>query len=301
MTRVGLIEVVPGVRGGLLRARGGQYNRPWSSDGVRSKDRDFGLLAAIHEMSERKKLSIVIAVFNGAATLQAALDSIRREKTPEIELVVVDGQSTDATVAIVERNADLVDRWISERDDGIYSAWNKGLALASGDWIAFVGADDWYAPGGLTACLEAVRRARPDTEFLSSRVRYHALFGAPFEIGRAWDWQAFQRHMTVAHVGAMHHRSLYARVGRYDERYRICGDYELLLRARDTLRAEFFPVLTAEMGGGGVSNNQLRRTYDESSRAKHEAGGRPAWRCRVERGWDFFRARVKRRLGALAT
>jgi glycosyltransferase involved in cell wall biosynthesis len=245
-----------------------------------------------------KSLSIVLAVYNGEQTLQHALDSIAIQKTDEVEVLVIDGNSTDGTVDVVRRNESIVDRWISEPDTGIYNAWNKGLATATGQWIGFVGADDWYAPGGLAAYLKAVREAAPEVEFLSSRVDYHALGGPSEVIGREWRWPDFQRQMTVAHVGALHRRKLYERLGLYDESYRICGDYELLLRAKGSLRAGFLPEVTAHMGGGGCSNNMLEKVFEETRRAKHESGGRSALRCRVERDWDHFRARVKRALGA---
>jgi glycosyltransferase involved in cell wall biosynthesis len=217
----------------------------------------------------------------------------------DIELVVVDGVSTDGTQDIVRSAGSLVSCFICEPDTGIYNAWNKGLKVASGEWIMFIGADDWFTPGALGVFRNATAHAAVDTEFISSRVRYHALYGEPFLIGKRWSWPAFQRHMTIAHVGALHRRSLFARLGVYDENFRICGDYELLLRARETLRAEFIDVVTAEMGGAGVSNNQLARTYDESSRARRDTGGRAPWRVSVERRWDYLRAILKRRLKAI--
>lgn len=244
-------------------------------------------------------VTIVMAVFNACLTLDQALASIRSQKLDGIELVVVDGGSTDGTQALLEQNLDVIDRFISERDTGIYNAWNKGLALARGDWLAFVGADDVYVAGALQAYLDAASRSQPGTELISSRVRYHPNFGKPFVIGRAWRWAEFQRHMTIAHVGALHRRKLYERLGRYDERYKICGDYELLLRARDSLQTEFFPTVTIDMGGDGVSNNQLHRVYRETCRAKWESGGRPRVSCEAERVWDHLRAKVKRALPRL--
>jgi glycosyltransferase involved in cell wall biosynthesis len=247
-------------------------------------------------MSATNKLSIIVAVYNGASTLPKLFESLRLQIVAGIELIVVDGASVDATHSVVHDFWNLVARYLSEPDTGIYNAWNKGLGLSTGEWIAFVGADDWYVPGALRIYFDAALNAKADTELISSRVLYHPLYGAPFVIGRAWSWPAFQRHMTIAHVGALHRRSLFTRLGCYDETYRICGDYELLLRARETLKVEYLDVVTAEMGGGGVSNNQLYATYEESSRARRTVGGRAAWRVSIERWWDYFRALVMRRI-----
>lgn len=248
-------------------------------------------------MENGKLISIVVAVYNGSRTLEKLFDSIRYQKSQDIQLVVIDGGSTDGTQSIVRSASDIVDYFISEPDSGIYNAWNKGLSVARGKWIAFIGADDFYAEGALNLYRDVAFSAPGDIEYISSKVRYHAPYGRPEIIGRPWSWPAFQRYMTVAHVGSLHKRTLFDRLGSYDETYRICGDYELLLRARNTLKTLFVDQLTVEMGGEGVSNNRLEQTYAENARARHITGGRGKWRVVVEKKWDFFRARVKRQLG----
>jgi glycosyltransferase involved in cell wall biosynthesis len=88
------------------------------------------------------KISIIIVTYNAAETLQACLDSIYSQKYPALELVVIDGQSTDGTVKILEENTSHIAYWKSEKDQGIYDAMNKGLKHITGDWIYFLGADD---------------------------------------------------------------------------------------------------------------------------------------------------------------
>ena len=119
------------------------------------------------------RITVIIAVRNGAATLQRALDSVFEQTYADTELIVMDGASTDATPAIVERNAARIGYWVSEPDTGIYDAWNKALGHVTGDWICFLGADDrLHAPDVLervAAALVAdggehrvrVRRPRP--------------------------------------------------------------------------------------------------------------------------------------------
>ncbi len=83
-----------------------------------------------------------MVTFNAAAVLERALQSIMRHKTPAMELVVVDGASSDGTLDILRRHADILDHWRSEPDTGIYDAMNKVLGVATGDWLLFLGADD---------------------------------------------------------------------------------------------------------------------------------------------------------------
>ena len=91
-----------------------------------------------------KKLSIVIATYNAGATLKQALDSIKYQIYENIEVIIVDGGSSDETMKIVKEYGDVVSKWISERDNGIYDAFNKGIDIATGDYICFLGSDDCY-------------------------------------------------------------------------------------------------------------------------------------------------------------
>ena len=94
-------------------------------------------------MKVRPLISIVVSVFNGADTLQQCIDSVTDQTYPAVELIVIDGGSTDGTREILLRNASKLAYWVSEPDRGIYHAWNKALVHAQGDWISFLGADDY--------------------------------------------------------------------------------------------------------------------------------------------------------------
>src|SRR6187399_1027541 len=90
------------------------------------------------------KISIVTAVRNGAATLESTMMSIRSQSYSDIEHVLVDGGSSDGTVEIIESFGVPKSRWISERDSGVYEAFNKGLAMSSGDVVGFLNCGDTY-------------------------------------------------------------------------------------------------------------------------------------------------------------
>ena len=92
------------------------------------------------------KISIVIATLNSGKTLAQTLDSIRYQKYNdlEVEVVVIDGKSSDNTLSVIEEYSDVVSKFISEKDTGIYNAFNKGISLATGDYICFIGSDDCY-------------------------------------------------------------------------------------------------------------------------------------------------------------
>jgi glycosyltransferase involved in cell wall biosynthesis len=226
--------------------------------------------------------SIITAVFNGAGGIEATILSLARQSCRDFEYLVIDAASTDGTVALLERHDDDIDWWCSQRDDGIYDAWNRGLRRARGRWIAFLGAGDEYLPDALEKYAQYLLDGQgAGLQYVSSRVEITRRGGVYATIGKAWRWPDFSHHMTVAHVGSMHSRQLFEQYGTFDSRYRICGDYEFLLRARGALRAGFLPALTARMPHGGVSLSRPRVALLETMQAKLTSG-RPAWRCSLE-------------------
>ena len=112
------------------------------------------------------KISIITVAYNSAATIADTLDSVASQTHPEIEHIVVDGASKDDTLAIIEARGAHVARLVSERDRGIYDAMNKGLALASGDFVGFLNADDMFAgPEVVAAIARAASAANVDAVF----------------------------------------------------------------------------------------------------------------------------------------
>lgn len=212
-------------------------------------------------------VSIITVVFNGARTLRATMDSVVQQLNDEIEYIVIDGDSTDGTQDIIAEYASHLAYWVSEPDSGIYDAWNKGLAHASGQYIGFVGADDILLPDAISTYLHHIRQ-QPEIEYWSSKVVFGHMSGRV--IGQPWHWDTFRRYMTVAHVGSLHSRDLYDRFGIYDTSYRIVGDYEFLLRAGAPLKAGFVDQVTVMMGDGGVSNKFVLQALEETARAKRE-------------------------------
>lgn len=201
-----------------------------------------------------KLYSIIIATHNAAATLPRCLDSIRRQKEADVELLLIDAQSTDATLSVVEQNKDMIDYAVSEEDTGIYDAWNKGVRAASGQWILFLGADDYLLPGALDAYRRFFISSGTGYDYISAQLHYVDDRGNLLKtIGEAWNWKSFRKKMTVAHVASLHNRKLFEEVGLFDLSYRICADYEFLLRKQASLAAGFVPVSLAVMQKGGAS------------------------------------------------
>jgi glycosyltransferase involved in cell wall biosynthesis len=236
-------------------------------------------------------VSVITAVFNGREHLAACIESVLCQDYPNIEHIILDGGSTDGTLMVIRHYEDQIAFWKSEPDKGVYDAWNKGLKLARGEWIAFLGADDTYLPGAVSTYVELGRR-NPEAQFLSSMARlnhptgYSPIFGGP------WEWPRFTAGMSTIHVGTMHHRSLFETFGQFDSSYRIAGDYEFMLRPRNMLRAAFTPAVTVVMRAGGLSDSTAG--YHEARRAKIAAGVRTPLAASIELWKAILRFHLRR-------
>lgn len=237
-------------------------NEP-TSGGQRLK----GLLAK--STTELPLVTVVTAVFNGQPYVAECLESVLNQDYPNIEHIVLDGGSSDGTLDVLRRYDDKIAFWKSESDKGVYDAWNKSLDLANGEWIAFLGADDVYLPKAISTYIDLARN-HPKAEFLSSRAKLNHPTGHSPIFGGPWAWPRFATAMSTIHVGTMHHRSMFERLGRFDQTYRIAGDYEFMLRAKDTLKSAFTPEVTIVMRAGGLSDStaglyEARRAKIENS------------------------------------
>lgn len=221
-----------------------------------------------------KSITVIIATFNAEKYLEKCLSSIFPQLNNESELIIIDGGSRDKTVEIIKKNEEKISYWISESDQGIYDAWNKGINQAKGDWVMFLGADDKLLPDTIRKYEEfmALIPRIDEVDYISSRMEMVDLAGRPIRIkGWAWEWPLFLKDMTVAHPGSLHSRRLFDQYGLFDISYKITGDYELLLRPRENLKARFFDEITVVMQEGGASDSL--KALVEHERAAVQTGG----------------------------
>jgi glycosyltransferase involved in cell wall biosynthesis len=208
------------------------------------------------------KLSIITVSFNSDQTIADTLRSVDAQTDVDLEHLIVDGASSDDTLAIVSAHAQPWRRVLSERDRGIYDAMNKGIALSQGDIVGFINSDDFYPDcktlssvvdvfrdEAVDACygdLCYVRRARPDQV-----VRYWR--SSKFTPG------IFRRGWCPPHPTLFIRRDLYIKFGAFDINYRIAADMELMARfmERHRINARYLPKLIVKMRTGGASNNSL--------------------------------------------
>ena len=216
------------------------------------------------------KISIVTVCRNSEAFIADALASVDRQTWPDIEHVIVDGASTDGTLAIVRAHADPRRRVVSEPDAGIYDAMNKGLARATGDVVGFLNADDFLADDGVVARIASAFGDDPDLLATYGDLDYISADADKRTI-RRWTSRAFsasllRRGWMPPHPTFYVRRPLLERVGAFDTRYRIAADYDFMVRCLLTpaLRVRYLPALLVRMRIGGASNGSLGRIVRKS-------------------------------------
>lgn len=211
-----------------------------------------------------QRLSVIVPVYNGTGTLARALNSVRSQTWKNIELIVVDGKSTDNSRAIAkEFNPDTL---ISEEDEGVYDAMNKGLEHATGDWVYFLGSDDRLAANDV---VEKLLSQNPKTELICGKVknvnrptkRIPELYHNRFTPALKW-------RNTLHHQGVFYNRSCFENY-RFDKRFKILGDYDLNLHLlKSGARAFHSEVLIAISDASGLSKNFGKFLYREELKVK---------------------------------
>ncbi|MCZ6691449.1 MAG: glycosyltransferase family 2 protein [Planctomycetota bacterium] len=214
-------------------------------------------------------MTIVTAVLNGAGTMENCLQSVADQSCDDIEHVVVDGGSTDGTVDLLRGWGDGRLRWISEPDDGLYEALNKGISLARGDVLGVLGSDDLYADDhAVGRTVAALERTGADSCYGD------LVYVDPVNVGQVKRyWRAspyrqgnFRRGWMPPHPTFFARRKLYERYGGFDTRFRISADYELMLRLleRHQVSVCYVPRVQVKMRTGGVSNRDLRSLWNRT-------------------------------------
>jgi glycosyltransferase involved in cell wall biosynthesis len=235
--------------------------------------------AVMSAMTPNPLISVIVAVFNGDKTLQQCIDSVAQQNYANKELIIIDGGSKDETPDLLESNQQKISYWISEPDTGVYNAWNKGLLKAKGEWICFLGADDYFLDAQVLERMAAQLLTVPSEICVAygQVMLLNNIGESLYPIGEPWRVvrERFKQVMCVPHPGLMHRRSLFDRRGNFDESFRIGGDYELLLRELKTGEAMFIPgIITVAMRQGGISSSPSNaiEAMQESRRAQRMHG-----------------------------
>lgn len=251
--------------------------------------------SSVDSLRVRPRVSIIIATYNAASTLDECMSSIVSQTFQGWEVLVADGGSKDSTVDVIRANQRHLAWWHSAPDSGIYEAWNKALDHARGDYVMFLGADDALNnPATLAQVFDAVGSRSPD--LITGLGRLVSQDGSPLlEFGKPWDFRKVERRMTVCHPGMLHRRQLFDVHGRFDTGYRICADYDFILRLPASTSAVHVHTPIARIRDAGISRTRRWLMLAESRRAQASCprvGRLRATLVYLDRLWRWPVARV---------
>jgi glycosyltransferase involved in cell wall biosynthesis len=210
-------------------------------------------------------ISIITVVYNSHLHIRETIESVLSQGCSAIEYLVIDGGSTDGTTNIILEYSDQISVFVSEPDNGIYDAMNKGVGLSSGDYVAFLNAGDYYTDRNLSLIADALSSDYPD--LLYGDLDY---IDDKHIVKRKWRSGAFSKRKLKQlwippHPTVFIKRELFFQVGSFDLQYKIASDYDLLLKALLTSqKVQYFEKVLVKMRLGGTSNKSIINIFKQN-------------------------------------
>jgi len=209
-------------------------------------------------MAQKPLVTIVTVTLNASNMITRCIESVAHQSYDNIEYIIIDGVSTDGTLEIIKSYGHVISRWISERDEGIFHAMNKGIDLAKGEIISFLNADDYYEPDAVEKLVDMIITNKLGYSYAAMRLHKRnlpnvTLYSKCKNLADALTLQ----EMPFPHPTLFVRKSVFKRVGRFDTQYRYSADYEFALRLlKANVRGEGVSAVLANYQVGGASSCQ---------------------------------------------
>jgi len=206
------------------------------------------------------KVSIITTTYNSEESIEGTLKSLLSQDYSDIEHILIDGASQDDTMNIVDRFPHVSIK-LSEKDNGVYEALNKGLHLATGDVIGFLHSDDVFHSDSVVSQIVDTIRSNPewngvygDIHFVDGNGKTKRVYSA-----KNWSYLDFSRGIMPPHPSFFAYRKIYQNL-RFDTRFRIASDFDLLLKLFQDPELSFgySGIVTTDMSTGGISTRNWR-------------------------------------------
>ena len=215
------------------------------------------------------RFSIITVSLNSATTICDAIESVLAQDYPDIEYIVVDGDSRDNTMEIVRQYGHRISLAVSAPDENVYDAMNTGIGLATGDVVGFINSDDFYASDDVISSVAGVfKNACTDSVYgdlcyvgrrdVSRIIRYWR--SSHFSVGD------FARGWCPPHPTFFVRRAVYERFGGFDPEFPVAGDVELMMRFLEIhgISSEYLPAVLVKMRTGGQTNRSVRNIIHQN-------------------------------------
>lgn len=223
------------------------------------------------------KVSIITVTYNSVNTLNDTIQSVFNQTYSDIEYIVIDGNSSDGTIDVIRDNQNIVSKWVSESDQGIYDAMNKGLKMATGDIIGIINADDFYADERVVEDMVKIfQNTNSDACYADLDYVEENDLDKIQRKWRAGEYKkgSFYNGWMPPHPTVFIKKNVYEKYGNFNLELGTAADYEIMLRFihKNNIRVEYLPRTLIKMRTGGASNATLL------NRIKANSNDRKAWK-----------------------
>jgi glycosyltransferase involved in cell wall biosynthesis len=203
-------------------------------------------------------ITVITVVLNSEKTLEETIKSVISQTYPNVEYIIIDGGSTDGTLDIIKKYEDYIDYWVSELDEGIYDAMNKGIKVALGFYYVFLGSDDKIVKDWLEKGIHYINTLIKfeDTIYLYGNIVFITKWGKiRYKYLQLKDLSDLKKEFSIPHSGSIISSKLFRFNSLYDKKYKIVGDYAWVLSVVQKIRPVYIDCYQIEMMLGGKSNN----------------------------------------------
>jgi len=209
------------------------------------------------------KVSVITVVFNAVDTIADTIISVANQDYEDIEHIIIDGGSTDGTVAVLEKFRDKLAIVVSEPDEGIYDAMNKGIALASGTVVGMLNADDWYENESVVSNVVSTFNHDAELDAVYGDIVF-VTKDKPHSLVRYWKSQPYKAGLFESgwmppHPTFFVKKECYNRYGMFDLNFKIQSDFDLTMRFMqlNKIKTQYISGVMVKMRMGGVTNNRI--------------------------------------------
>ena len=210
------------------------------------------------------KISIITVVRNNKETIRDAIESVLSQNYENVKYIIIDGNSIDGTVEIIRSYANKIDKFVSEKDNGLYDAMNKGINIADGDIIGFLNSDDLYIDSDVLSKVAREFIAQPSLDACYADLVY-VDHGSTSRVIRYWKSSKFSlglfsKGWSPPHPTFFVSRRVYEKFGNFNIQYHIASDIELMIRFLEVYKIDvkYIPQLLVKMRYGGISNKSIK-------------------------------------------
>jgi glycosyltransferase involved in cell wall biosynthesis len=197
--------------------------------------------------------SVIIATKNISNEFHNTLKSILIQKFKSYEIILIDSSDNEKSKKIINEYSSLVDHFLDKGDKGIYDAWNQGLSVSMGKWIVFLGSGDILTENSFGKVHEKIKYK--DLDLLLTNINLVSKDSYKFIMPQVFNFNTLSKFIQPPHPGIFHNKKVFIDYGKFNDNYKIAGDYEFLLRIVEKANYEILDIISVEMLAGGVSQS----------------------------------------------